>query len=258
MCVFPFVDFSESDACSDVAEFLYDLFSSSGSVAKKIESALQDAITNTIDKWVVKFNVPQSFSPYDGVTITYKVTNFTLQENSWIKADAKGTFAVLLNNGSYVNYTNYNIYDSQISPPNIWHQFVEYNETVNNTFILLNGLRVSSTVFTALTWAADVQGYLTPSYNFSVLDATLVFNLTWDRPLVGIPNDDMLTFEIGYGIVNGSCFDTDYGRYSIKNETQDDDSVVIIEFNFQHLVGNGTVTLKNYTVLVLQIEFNHI
>ena len=51
-------------------------------------------------------------------------------------------------------------------------------EKTGETYVLLNGLRLTSTLFTALMWAADVQGYLTTTYNFKVYaECFLVFFL---------------------------------------------------------------------------------
>ena len=69
----------------------------------------------------------------------------------------------------------------------MWKPQPYYDEDTGYTLFLLNGLRITSSVLTSLMWAADVTGNLVPSYNVSVLDATLVFTLDWERPVVGVP-----------------------------------------------------------------------
>lgn len=85
------------------------------------------------------------------------------------------------------------------------------------------------------------------------MDATIIFNLTWDRPLIGVPANNTISVSIGYGIINGTCFDTDYGKYPIKNDSSTA-GTVILEFNFNSLQGTGNIALDNYTTLVLQID----
>ena len=157
-----------------------------GNIADMIQSSLNTALNEQLKQVCERFNVPQTWSPYDGVFVSTIVTNITCLANEFIKLDLKGNFAIQLSNGTNVSYVDTNGDDAKIAPPNSWPPFVSHDTKTGETYILLNGLRLTSTLFTALMWAADVQGYLTPTYNFTVyVECFLVFFLNFFDFLCG-------------------------------------------------------------------------
>eukprot|EP01084_Bolivina_argentea_P019511 36267_1 len=225
-------------------EFL-DMFNAIKTI---INQQVAKAVTNAIMSWAAKaekvINLPNTFEAYPGVRITYYFTSLVFSANQWAVAAANGYLqAQNPTTGKWITYVDYDIAGANMQPSVIWpweniiNQQVDINGKIYNERLwLLNGLRVTSSLLTALMWAADTIGDLTPSQNFTVLDATLTFNLTWDKPLLGVPYDNILSVEMGYGVINGTCYDTAKGKPA-HNET------VIISFSFTHLVGNGTVSL---------------
>ena len=147
--------------------------------------------------------------------------------------------------------------DAQIKVPNAWPQsphVSEYSQldNLNETLYFLNGLRISSTVFTAMMWAADTYGELTPSYSFTLLDATLVFNFTWVEPVFIIPSNDSLVIKLEYTNINGTCYETDDGN---NGETSD-----VIQFSMYNLTGNGGIEIEvdgsNESLLIIVNSFD--
>lgn len=109
------------------------------------------------------------------------------------------------------------------------------NYNGSETLYLLNGLRLSGTVLNAIIWAAEVKGELTPSNAFEVLDSTMIFNVTWDAPRFKIGRNDSLEIEMRQSSINGSCYQTEYGRYDLSKVLQ------VAVFN---LSGNGTISIQ--------------
>eukprot|EP01084_Bolivina_argentea_P019509 36262_1 len=241
-------------SCSDISDLEHLIPGVESWVNKQIQEALTQAINPT-------FNVPQTFQAYPGVNVTYSITDLEFSAKNWAKASADGYLTAQdATTGKWLVYTDPSSADASLQPPSTWpwEHIIFKNNTYNGkpkkeALWLLNGLRVSSTLLTALIWAADTTGNLSPYYNFTALDATLIFNLSWDKPLLGIPFNGTLSVQMGYGIINGTCYQTSIGPPQ-HNET------VVISFYFTDLVGNGTVELeydKNNVSLAVQItDFN--
>ena len=120
-------------------------------------------------------------------------------------------------------------------------------KTFEDKHYFLNGLRITSTLLTALMWAADYSGNLNPAKHFHVLDATLNFTLTWQQPILGVPEKNVLSIDIGMGELNGTCWNRIY------DNTTNHTIQTVISTGFTHLKGNGTVTLDP-TTATLQIQ----
>ena len=71
--------------------------------------------------------------------------------------------------------------------------------------VRLNGLRVSTTLLDAMTFAADAQRDLDLVFNRTVLDATLDFNATFQAPTFAIPADGVGYTHISNGVLNVTC-----------------------------------------------------
>eukprot|EP01084_Bolivina_argentea_P019510 36266_1 len=256
----PSVVISNVHFSADCSE-LSDLEDILPSIEGKITQGIQQGITQAINEFAAKiqniFNFPNTFQAYPGVNVTYFMTNLIFSPNQWAKATANGYLqAKDPKTGKWLTYVDYDIADASMQPPLDWPWSHIINQQVtvdgkiyNERLWLLNGLRVTSTLLTALVWAADTLGDLTPSYNFTALDATIIFNLTWSKPLLGVPVNGTMSIKMGYGIVNGTCYPTQTGPPE-HNET------VIISFYFTDLMGAGTVQLvynQHNTSLAIQI-----
>ena len=137
--------------------------------------------------------------------------------------------------------------DASIAPPTIWPESPFYKEYNNYTtgLYLLNGLRISSTLFSALMWAAEVSGRLNPNYTFTVLDATLIFQFTWTLPLMKIPENDTLLLILSDGEVNGTCYET---------ERDPTDRHTVIDFTVTNLTADGWIGIDSQDTLNVVIN----
>lgn len=104
---------------------------------------------------------------------------------------------------------------------------------------LLNGLRISGEILNAIIWAAEVRGELSPSNTFDVLDATMIFNISWSEPKFVISGNDSVTITMEESSVNGTCYET--SDRDIDSELSISPVLDMAIFN---LTGNGTVDVK--------------
>ena len=127
-----------------------------------------------------------------------------------------------------------------VGPPTTW-QLSPILTNLNNkynyseTLYLLHGLRISSQVLNAIIWAAEERGELSPSNAFQVLDATMIFNVSFSQPKFVILGNDSVTIRMEQSSINGTCYETGYRESELSP---------VLEMAIFNLTGNGTVDVK--------------
>jgi hypothetical protein len=196
-----------------------------------VQQTVQQAIINYIDSHVESFNVPPAYSPYPGVLVAYAFTGLEIAAGQHIYVTARANVSAILTepDGSvkYLLFDDPDSTDAETAPPLGWNSTYLHD---GQNLVLLNGMRISSTMLTALTWAGDQIGAFDYGMQVQVLDARLNFNLTWARPLLGIPPTNDLFINIGYGHINGTCANPGRGYQA-----------TMIDVGFVNLNGNGYV-----------------
>eukprot|EP01084_Bolivina_argentea_P159435 277672_1 len=238
--------------CGGIAVHFINWYS--GKLKTWVQNTINTAIQSKIDSMTQEYLLPQTFSPYEGVNVSYNITDLQFAEHEYVKASAHGILKARNTNDdpdkdhtTWYTYLDESYVDSMIAPPTYWPQspfYKSYNNVTTGLY-LLNGLRLSSTLFSALMWAADTSGQLNPNYTYTVLDATLIFRFEWNVPIMKIPKNGTLLLELTYGTVNGTCYET---------EGDPSDQHSIIEFEVFNVTANGSIGLNSKDVLNIEID----
>ena len=107
----------------------------------EIDSAVQSSISAMVANVSQTVNLPQTFSPYSGVNITYKIQDLEFSHNKYIKVRAEGALLARNYFGNYSYYTDIYKEDLDLLPPTIWPPLIEniyqitYNPHNGTTFI---------------------------------------------------------------------------------------------------------------------------
>ena len=115
-----------------------------------------------------------------------------------------------------------------VMPPTTWPS----TPPAPGALLLLNGVRVSTDLIDALTYAANVQGDLAVVYNVTIMDATLLLNATFAAPVFTIPSTGAGYMSIAAGLLNITCLTPGPGL-----------GKPVLVFTFANVEGTANVTL---------------
>eukprot|EP01084_Bolivina_argentea_P170380 295261_1 len=204
-----------------------------------------------VEGMTVSLQSVHELTMYEGVKLTYWYAGLVAVTSSHIQAQINGTLSTQLLNGKWINFT----VDSNEADMFIPKMLPKTNGPIINNgeySYFLNDLRVTSSILQGIIWAANERNELTPSYNFTALDSTFIFHLLWGYPLIAVPKNGTIEFEMGYGLANGTCY---------QNISSMTNTSVVLQFNFSDLLAYGTIALEGLLVdsnLTLAFQFNSI
>src|SRR5579872_1891044 len=198
-----------------------------GDVKQLIHDKIEEQIKLVIQQVASKFNVKNTFSPYKGVYFNYQMAKVTYISQDRIVATATCTVQAdhTYPNGTIARLT-FDDPDSSganMLPPTDWDLGL-----INGSLYQLQGVRLSSSIFEALMWAADTVGVFNKSKTVPFLDTNITLTSQFTSPMTSVDSDNNLIVTVHHGRIDIKC---DSG-----NETKP-----ILDVSFQKLSGNGTI-----------------
>ncbi|EDQ86603.1 uncharacterized protein MONBRDRAFT_10910 [Monosiga brevicollis MX1] len=143
--------------------------------------------------------VPQSYSPYANVTITYIPYNYTVATLDYIMVLFTADVAVVDPTGQTHHY-----------PPdptlNVWPQLGNWPRFEDNSGLaVLVGARFSAIFLQASLWAGNYLSSFEASTNLTILDANLTVELLTDQPSLTVVADNLIDARIASGLFYLQC-----------------------------------------------------
>ena len=208
---------------------------------------VQDTIDAMAEDLQQTLNIPQTFSPVKNGYVKYSISNLDWQDGH-IVIQAEGTFTATIE-GRNITFRPPPAAKRIGIPRDAW-QFTSVGDKQSH---LLQGMRLSSTLLTALMWFADASKETDYHGNTTILDSWINATIFYKPPIVGIPHDMFLNVSILKGVLKADCTPIPYDAPMTKMERK-----TIFEAAFFNLTGNGTVKyfVSNNTKpsIILQVE----
>jgi len=209
-----------------------------------IEKMLDDEIAAIASRYNQVLSVPQDFVVYSdtnsrgekfNVTASYQLIDTVFNARNSMLIRANSSLRLDYENGDTALY--YTLDPVKEREQAILFPPIEFDRTRTvggKSNVLLSGLRLSTTVFDALMWAADVSGEFDNEYGIKVLDATINTTVVMEKPMLGVPADDQLSLNLRSGQFNSTCKDVDSGQIN-----------PVFLFDFSHLTGAASLKVLN-------------
>ena len=104
-------------------------------------------------------------------------------------------------------------------------------------------------------WAADQSKQLNPTGNFTLLDATIFWDMQWATPKFTMNKNETFILQFGYSRINAKCGNiNNYQSLGFWNQSEME---TMIDFEFNNATAFSNITLNNQTQIYVQIfDFN--
>ena len=209
-----------------IAEFFGD------NIVKNLENTILKYVTNAVESYTQLFNVPQTYSTYTGIYITYSIASVVFVPDTSVCFHLTAVVTATNSQGVNVTYIDPSACDASTYPPDDW------NYAPGNEY-LLTGLRISNALMTASLWAGNVVGAFAYTNVFGFLDAVLYSTGYYQEPATYINGVNNVSVHIASGMIFVTCSEnaTQTGTPGTNN--------TVLDFSFKNLDGSCTSAWAN-------------
>lgn len=147
-----------------------------------ITAAVNSELERYLETYFPNNSLSNTFFPYPGISLSYSLDQLKFVPNSEITLFLQAKISTTNQTGDETSYIPDPL-DAELYPP-------QYD---NNT--PLAGFRISSTLWSGLSWAAVTQATVQQN-TFTILDTNFTFSVYIDVPIISVPSTNDFAVEI--------------------------------------------------------------
>ena len=188
---------------------------------------MQEGFQDFADHYEKQKQVPEQFSPFQGVYVDYMVTNLTW-DSAYVIFEAKAIFSATVD-GKNQTFTPSK--QSKLIPMDQWKS----TSADDSQSHLLQGVRLSTQFINSLMWFASISNLTEYHGSARILDATINGTISYDPPVFSVEKDNLLSVVIGSGLILAECLHV--------NSTADQVPAILFKAEFSNLAGSGKIRI---------------
>ena len=254
-----------------------DFYGNGDEVESVVTESLKNALSDRVAAEATSFNPPTIIQPFPSYPIfmEYHMHQFAFANRTNISAKAAAVMYAKDLSGSVITYVDQDRSDppeASIYPPETsWITSTPKGRGVDHAPI--NAIRLSTTALTGLAQLANKLGYFAYGFNTQILDANLLFNVSFQQPTFSVSERGTLDVLFPRGAMYGTCLNRNCtGRPNPKNNATIHWTNLgnMLHLQFQNITGSATVLAQsghgqgqkgqnqvNVTLNISSFDFSH-
>ena len=250
-----------------------DFYGNGDAVESAVTESLKTALSDRVAAEATSFNPPTIIQPFPSYPIfmEYHMRQFAFANRTNISAKAAAVMYAHERTGGVITYVDQDRSDppeASIYPPEtLWIA----SATKGGDDAPINAVRLSTTALTGLAQLANRLGYFAYGFRTQILDAKLLFNVSFEQPTFSVSERGTLDVLFPRGAMYGTCLNkncTAQPDPNSKNKIHWTNLGNMLHLEFQNITGSTTVFAEsghgrlgehqvNITLNISSFDFSH-